>query len=87
MVPAFAGFIGWKVAPAIPEEAGEVVRVLPLLGFALYAHLATQPFWLNAFGWERGGGRAWFLAPVAAARLLIVAHPALHSRVWRVLQE
>jgi ABC-2 type transport system permease protein len=62
VVPAFAAFVGWKVSPRIPAEAGDVVRALPLLGFALYAHLATQPFWLNAFGWERGGGQAWFLA-------------------------
>jgi ABC-2 type transport system permease protein len=79
VVPAFAGFVGWKVAPAIPEEAGEVVRVLPLLGFALYAHLATQPFWLNAFGWERGGGRAWFLAPVAAADVLAAKNAAAYA--------
>jgi ABC-2 type transport system permease protein len=79
VVPAFAGFVGWKIAPRIPEEAGEVVRVLPLLGFALYAHLATQPFWLNAFGWERGGGRAWFLAPVAAADVLAAKNAAVYG--------
>jgi ABC-2 type transport system permease protein len=79
VVPAFAGVVGWKVAPAIPEEAGEVVRVLPLLGFALYAHLATQPFWLNAFGWERGGGRAWFLAPVAPADVLAAKNAAAYA--------
>jgi ABC-2 type transport system permease protein len=63
--------VGWKLVPRIPQEAGEVVRSLPLLGFALYAHLATQPFWLNAFGWERGGGRAWFLSPVPASDVLV----------------
>lgn len=70
IVPAFAALVAWKVAPLVPEEAGEVVRALPLFGFAAYAHLATQPFWLNAFGWDRGGGRAWFLAPVAPADVL-----------------
>ena len=70
VVPALAGFVAWKLVPRIPKEAGEVVRALPLFGFALYAHLATQPFWLNAFGWERGGGRAWFLAPVDLADVL-----------------
>jgi ABC-2 type transport system permease protein len=79
VVPAFAGFVGWKVSPRIPEEAGEVVRVLPLLGFALYAHLATQPFWLNAFGWERGGGRAWFLAPVSPADVLAAKNAAAYA--------
>jgi ABC-2 type transport system permease protein len=79
VVPAFAGFVGWKVSPRIPVEAGEVVRTLPLLGFALYAHLATQPFWLNAFGWERGGGRAWFLAPVAGADVLVAKNAAAYA--------
>jgi ABC-2 type transport system permease protein len=71
VVPALAAFVGWKVAPRIPAEAGEVVRALPLFGLALYAHLSTQPFWLNAFGWERGGGRAWFLAPVPPGEVLL----------------
>ena len=43
---------------------GEVVRALPLLAFAVYTHLATQVFWLNAFGWDRGGARLLFLAPL-----------------------
>jgi ABC-2 type transport system permease protein len=70
VVPALAGVVAWKLVPRIPREAGEVVRALPLFGFALYAHLATQVFWLNAFGWERGGGRAWFLAPLEPADVL-----------------
>jgi ABC-2 type transport system permease protein len=79
VVPAFAAFVAWKVSPRIPVEAGEVVRVLPLLAFAFYAHLATQPFWLNAFGWERGGGRTWFLAPVAHADLLVAKNAAAYA--------
>jgi ABC-2 type transport system permease protein len=78
VVPALAGFVGWKLVPRIPAEAGEVVRALPLLGFALYAHLATQPFWLNAFGWDRGGGRAWFLAPVPAADVLLAKNVVVY---------
>ncbi len=78
VVPAFAGIVAWKVAPRIPEEAGEVVRALPLFGFAAYAHLATQPFWLNAFGWERGGGRAWFLAPVAPRDVLLAKNVSVY---------
>jgi ABC-2 type transport system permease protein len=78
VVPAFAALVAWKVAPRIPEEAGEVVRALPLFGFAAYAHLATQPFWLNAFGWERGGARAWFLAPVAPADVLLAKNAAAY---------
>jgi ABC-2 type transport system permease protein len=79
VMPAFAGFVAWKVAPRIPAEAGEVVRALPLLGFALYAHLATQPFWLNAFGWERGGARAWFLAPVTPRDVLLAKNAATYA--------
>jgi ABC-2 type transport system permease protein len=79
IVPAFAAVVGWKLSPRIPEEAGEVVRALPLLGFALYAHLATQPFWLNAFGFERGGGRAWFLAPVSPADVLVAKNAAVYA--------
>jgi len=71
VLPAFAALVGWKVAPRIPAEAGEVVRALPIFGFAAYAHLATQPFWLNAFGWERGGARVLFLAPVAPGDVLV----------------
>lgn len=79
VVPAFAGFVGWKISPRIPAEAGEVVRALPLLGFALYAHLASQPFWLNAFGWERGGARAWFLAPIGRADVLVAKNAAAYA--------
>lgn len=71
VLPALAGVVMWRLAPHIPAEAGEVVRALPLFGFALYAHVAAQIFWLNAFGWERGGGRAWFLAPVPLAEVLL----------------
>jgi ABC-2 type transport system permease protein len=78
VVPAFAAIVAWKVAPLIPEEAGKVVRALPLFGFAAYAHLATQPFWLNAFGGERGGGRAWFLAPVEPADVLVAKNAAAY---------
>ena len=71
VVPAFAALVAWKLAPRIPAEAGEV-RAARCRSSAspLYAHLATQPFWLNAFGWERGGGRVWFLAPVRLADVL-----------------
>ncbi|BDG06622.1 hypothetical protein [Anaeromyxobacter oryzae] len=70
VVPALAGVVGWQVAPRIPAEAGEVIRAVPLLGFALYAHLATEPYWLNAFGWDRGGARLYVLAPVPPADAL-----------------
>lgn len=64
VLPGMAGLAAWKALPLIPPEAGEVLRALPLVGFALYTHLATQVFWLNAFGWDRGGARLLFLAPL-----------------------
>ncbi len=70
LAPALMAFVAWKVEPRIPAEAGEVVRALPLVGAAVYAHLLLQAFWLNAFGWERGGARAMFLAPVELAAVL-----------------
>jgi ABC-2 type transport system permease protein len=79
VVPAFSALVAWKLAPRIPVEAGEVVRALPLFAFAAYAHLATQPFWLNAFGGERGGGRVWFLAPVAPVDVLVAKNAAAYS--------
>jgi ABC-2 type transport system permease protein len=79
LVPAVAALVAWKVAPHIPEEAGEVVRILPLLGVAMYAHLVTEVFYLNAFGWERGGGRLWFLAPVPTAQILWVKNAVAYG--------
>jgi ABC-2 type transport system permease protein len=64
ILPVVAGVVAWKALPLIPAEAGEVVKSLPLIAVALYTHLTTQVFWLNAFGWERGGGRLLFLAPL-----------------------
>lgn len=70
VIPAIAALVAWKAAPRIGEEAGEVVAALPVFGFALYAHVVTQPFWLNGFGWDRGGARALFLAPIAPEEAL-----------------
>jgi len=77
VVPGLAAVMAWKLAPAIPAEAGEVVRALPLFGFALYVHLVLQVFWLNAFAWEGGGARALFLAPVAPDAILRAKNGAL----------
>ena len=79
ILPALAGLVAWRVAPRIPVEAGEVVRALPLLAFALYAHVAAQIFWLNAFGWERGGGRTWFLAPIPAAEVILAKNACAYA--------
>ncbi|HET9551582.1 MAG TPA: hypothetical protein VFP50_01310 [Anaeromyxobacteraceae bacterium] len=79
VIPGMAGFVAWKALPHIPAEAGEVVRALPLLGFALYTHLATQVFWLNAFGWDRGGARLLFLAPLDLADVLLAKNGATYA--------
>jgi ABC-2 type transport system permease protein len=76
LVPCLAAVVAWKISPLLPAEAGEVVRVLPLLGVAMNAHLVTEVFYLNAFGWERGGGRLWFLAPVPPAEVLAAKNGA-----------
>jgi ABC-2 type transport system permease protein len=70
LAPAIMALVTLKVEPRIPAEAGEVIRALPLFGAAIYAHLLLQAFWLNAFGWERGGARAYFLAPVDLTTVL-----------------
>jgi ABC-2 type transport system permease protein len=70
LAPVIMAFVTLKVEPRIPAEAGEVIRALPLFGAAVYAHLLLQAFWLNAFGWERGGARAFFLAPLDLGAVL-----------------
>lgn len=77
ILPAVAGLIAWKVGPFIPAESGDVVRALPVLGVALYVHLATQSFWLNGFGWERGGARLYFLAPLSLEQVLLAKNLAV----------
>jgi ABC-2 type transport system permease protein len=78
VLPALSAFVAAKVAPRIPEEAGEVIRALPLFGFVVYTHMATQPFWLNAFGWERGGVRVLLLAPIRAGRAVAAKNAAAY---------
>jgi ABC-2 type transport system permease protein len=77
VIPAFGALVAWKIQPLIPEEAGEVLRAVPLFGFAVYTHLALQIFWLNAFGWERGGARTWYLAPIGPRAILAAKNAAL----------
>ena len=79
IVPGFAALVAWKVEPAIPREAGEVLRALPLFGFAVYTHLVMQIFWLNGLGWERGGARTFYLAPVGLAEVLGAKNAALYA--------
>lgn len=77
--PVLGALVAWKITPHLPAEAGEVVRALPLLAFALYTHMAMQVFWLNAFGWDRGGVRELFLAPLDLSQVLAAKNLALHG--------
>jgi ABC-2 type transport system permease protein len=79
VIPALAALVAWRAVPHIPREAGEVVAALPLFGFALYAHMVTQPFWLNGFGWDREGTRLFFLAPISLSHVLAAKNVAAAS--------
>jgi ABC-2 type transport system permease protein len=78
VVPLVSGLVAWKVAPLVPAAAGEVVRALPLFGVAAYSHVFVQAFWLNALGWDRGGARLAFLAPVDPAGVLAAKNVAVY---------
>ena len=77
VLPAIAAVIGWKGPFRVRPELDELVAALPLFGLAAYVHLALQTFWVNALGWERGGARTLFLAPVAPQRILEAKNVAL----------
>ena len=70
LLPVLTGVVAWRVAARPPSAMAELAGALPLLGVAAYVHLVTQPFWLNAFGWDRGGARLLFLAPLDLAEVL-----------------
>ncbi|MFL5271999.1 MAG: hypothetical protein ACJ79E_08035 [Anaeromyxobacteraceae bacterium] len=76
VVPALAAFIAWRAGPRLAAHPNAIVRALPLFALAAYAHLALQVFWLNAFGWDRGGARTLFLAPLAPERVLAAKNAA-----------
>jgi ABC-2 type transport system permease protein len=77
VVPALACIVTWQLAPRLPEGTREMVRGVPLLSFAIYTHLVLQIFWLNGFGWERGGARLLYVAPVSPAQVLLSKNLAL----------
>jgi ABC-2 type transport system permease protein len=79
VMPGLAGLVAWKVPPALGAEPTSLLAALPLLGFALYAHVAVQPFWLNAFGWDRGGARLLLLAPLDLSEVLLAKNGATYA--------
>jgi len=78
VIPAMATMVVWYVLPRLAEEGSDVLKALPILAFALYTHLATQAFWLNAFGWDRGGVRTHLLAPLAPGLVLVAKNLATY---------
>jgi ABC-2 type transport system permease protein len=70
VVPGIAAVAGWGTRSLAYAGASELRAALPLFGFALYALLVTQAVWINAFGWDRGAARTWFVAPVRPADVL-----------------
>jgi ABC-2 type transport system permease protein len=86
VIPAIAALVAWKAVPGLVRylesqqlsaEATDLLLALPLFGFALYAHVVTQPFWLNGFGWDRGGARLLFLAPIDLVDVLAAKNAAV----------
>jgi ABC-2 type transport system permease protein len=84
VVPAIAGIVGWVGLPRRIPGAPELSSAVPLLGFALYTLLVTQAVWINAFGWDRGAARIWFLAPVAPADVLSAKNAAARLAAFAI---
>lgn len=80
MVPAFVALFGGGLLrgtlPAGGAAASPVSRAVPLFVAVVYAQLSLQAFWLNPFGYDRGGARALFLAPVSPERILMAKNGA-----------
>jgi len=77
VLPVLALLVGYKLPIPRSGELGEILRALPLFGLAVYVHLVFQMFWVNGLGFERGGVRTLFLAPVAPERILAAKNLAL----------
>jgi ABC-2 type transport system permease protein len=77
VLPAVTAIVAWHLARNPISGAPELSAALPVLVMAAYVHLVSQAFWLNAFGWEHGGARALFLAPVRGETVLRARNRAL----------
>jgi ABC-2 type transport system permease protein len=77
IIPGLAAVVSWRITSYMPDDARELARALPLLGLALYVPLMLQPFWLNGFGWERGGARLLCLAPVRGSDVVLSKNAAI----------
>ncbi len=79
IVPVLAAFFAWRGGVRLAAHPSPIWRAMPLFAIAVYVHLALQVFWLNAFGWDRGGARTFFLAPVSPLRVLAAKNVALSA--------
>ena len=77
VLPVVTAIVSWHLARRPVGGAPELSAALPVLVMAAYVHLVSQAFWLNAFGWERGGARTLFLAPVTGEVILRARNRAL----------
>lgn len=82
-LPALSALVGWKVPVRLPGALAPLSGALPLLFLAAYVHLGLQAFWVNPLAWERGGARAFYLAPVAPGAVLAAKNLALAA--WATL--
>lgn len=76
-LPALAALVGWKAPVRLGGDLAPLSQALPLFFLALYVHLGLQAFWVNPLAWERGGARAFYLAPVAPGDVLAAKNLAL----------
>jgi ABC-2 type transport system permease protein len=79
VLPPLAALLAWKMPRPAGDDLAELAGALPLFGLAAYVHLAFQIFWVNGLGWERGGARTLFLAPVPPERVLAAKNLALFA--------
>ncbi|HET7753974.1 MAG TPA: hypothetical protein VFK85_08685 [Anaeromyxobacteraceae bacterium] len=77
VLPIITAIVAWHLARKPLGGAAELSAALPVLVMAAYVHLVSQAFWLNAFGWEHGGARTLFLAPIRAETVLRTRNRAL----------
>lgn len=76
-LPALAALVGWKAPFHLAGDLAPLGRALPLFFLGVYVHLGLQAFWVNPLAWERGGARAFFLAPLAPHAVLAAKNLAL----------
>ncbi|GEJ58394.1 hypothetical protein [Anaeromyxobacter diazotrophicus] len=76
-LPALAALVGWKAPVHLPGDLAPLSQALPLFFLAVYVHLGLQAFWVNPLAWERGGARAFYLAPVVPDEVLAAKNLAL----------